>query len=946
MNLAAASGVAVGRVSDILTDVITAMGDSSKDSARYADIMSTVSAKSNTNVDLLGDTFKYASQIAGTLGIKMEDLSIAVGLMANSSVKGRQAGTSLRGGLVNMVKPTEKQADAMEKYNIGLIKNKDGTVNLRATMINLRKQVKGLNKDTQANVLATLFGKEALSGWSAIVNASEKDFNDMAKAIDNSTGATEKMKDTMLKNTKGDITIMLSSIEGALIAVFRAIAPVVTNVANTITDLANKFSSLTEDTQGFIVKAMGIAALIGPVLKLTGGIVTMGAKLRAIPVALKKMNDRSIERQVNAWLKWNKVSDSQAAKLRKVARDLDKVKRDGTGATTASNRLNNELRKIRMKEQPAREMKNLARGADKAEKEVKELKRELNSVKSKNVRVNTKISKSGSKGKGKGIGKDIANDLITEIGGELGASALSGIGGEIFGEILGEGLAEGLSSMALGTGALKGQVVGVTGALKGLLAGIGPVGWAIAGVTTAVTAGAVAIKKYKEGMDILSGGSGVAIDGTRKKFEAMAPEVEKALNPILEKLYKIEKLSNGKYKIEINTDYDENKTEKLLKDIEKIQTETKKTTEEMFGKDSIVTETVGKQLDESKERYEKYSKELSSINKRLNDGMKKGNVETLDLTNQQYRLSAQIAQEAEISKALAVGASEEEIQEIRDKHHASYNQQIMSSTNNAIANAQKVHSKEMQLIQASIDKEQERHDKEMKAIEETTNYSISEKEALKLKENKLFVERMGALEREAEHHNRMIDSEMQGYDRLITSMVASGQITENQAKKLRSEITQVTNTKAEVQFRSNVNDVRSSIAGLISDVKRADGMTAKVGIYQDVRRTIYDALPKGVDHPGNYATGGQMASGYAITGERGPELISKKGGNVEIQPLRATDRAMGGWKKSDLALGEGGDVFYVTIEGHNKTAKELFDEIENYKTDVKRTKEGSRSFRR
>lgn len=936
MNLAAASGVEVGRVSDILTDAITAMGDSSKDSARYADIMATVSAKSNTNVDLLGDTLKYASQISGTLGIEMEDLSIAIGLMANSSVKGRQAGTSLRGGLVNMVKPTEKQAAMMEKYNIGLIKNKDGTVDLRATMVNLRKQIKGLSKDTQANALATIFGKESLSGWSAIVNASEQDFNDMAKAIDNSTGATEKMKDTMLDNTKGDITIMLSSIEGALISVFRAIAPVVTDVANTITNLANKFSSLSEGTQGFIVKAMGIAALIGPVLKLTGGVITLGAKLRAIPIALSKMNDRDIERQVNAWLKWNRVSDSQASKLRKVARDLDKVKRDGTGATTAANRLNNELRKIRMKEQPAREMKDLAREADRAEREVKDLKRELNGVRSKNVRINADVKKGGTKG----IGKGIANDLITEITGELGASALSGIGGEIFGEILGEGLAEGLTNITF-----KGK--GLVGTLKMIASAMGPVGWAVAGVTTAIGAGAVAIKKYNEKADALAGGFGVAMNGVRKEFSAMSPAVQESIEPILTKLYKIEKLGNGKYKMEINTEYDEKKVEKLVSDMEKINKEAKEEVGKKWGEKSVTTELMREQLDKSKNMYNQYAKELANIEKRLNDDIKKGKVEMLNLTNDQYKLSSQMAAEAEIQKAIAVGASEAEIQEIRDRHFASYNSQIMTSTSNAISSTRKVHDEKIKGIQAQIDKEQERHDKEIASINSSTNYSIEEKQRLILEENKRFVERMGLFEREANASRKLTDSEIQGYNRLIDTMVKSGKITEDQAFKLRGEITEVTNTKAEVQFRSNINDVRSSIAGLIDDMSKLDGKTARVGIYQDVRRSIYDALPKGMEHPGNFATGGQLASGRAIVGERGPELISKKGGNVEIQPLRAIDRAMGGWKKSDLALGSGGgDNYYITIEGHNKTAKELFDEIEDYKTNVTRTKKGSRNFRK
>ena len=118
MNLAAASGSDLATTSDIVTDALTAMGYSAKDSGELADVMAAASSNANTNVELLGESFKYVAPVAGSMGSSMEDLSIALGLMANSGIKGSQAGNSLKNGLVNLVKPTEQQTIAMEKLGL------------------------------------------------------------------------------------------------------------------------------------------------------------------------------------------------------------------------------------------------------------------------------------------------------------------------------------------------------------------------------------------------------------------------------------------------------------------------------------------------------------------------------------------------------------------------------------------------------------------------------------------------------------------------------------------------------------------------------------------------------------------------------------------------------------------------------------------------------------
>lgn len=204
-NLAAAANTDLGTASDIVTDTLTAMGYAAGDSAKLADVMAAAASNANTNVELMGYTFKYAAPVAGSLGFNMEDLAIATGLMANAGIKGEQAGTTLRAGLTNLIKPTEQMATYMDKYGIS-VTNSDGTVkSLSETMEILRNNLGGLPEAEQAAAAAAIFGKEAMSGWLAVINSSDEDFAKLSTAIYGSDGAAKEMAQTMQDNLKGDI---------------------------------------------------------------------------------------------------------------------------------------------------------------------------------------------------------------------------------------------------------------------------------------------------------------------------------------------------------------------------------------------------------------------------------------------------------------------------------------------------------------------------------------------------------------------------------------------------------------------------------------------------------------------------------------------------------------------------------------------------------------------
>lgn len=122
MSLAAASGEDLATTSDIVTDALTAFGLQASDSGHFADVLAQASANANTNVGMMGESFKYVAPVAGALKYSVEDVSLALGLMANASVKGSMAGTSLKTSLANLAAPTDKMQGAMDKYGISLTK--------------------------------------------------------------------------------------------------------------------------------------------------------------------------------------------------------------------------------------------------------------------------------------------------------------------------------------------------------------------------------------------------------------------------------------------------------------------------------------------------------------------------------------------------------------------------------------------------------------------------------------------------------------------------------------------------------------------------------------------------------------------------------------------------------------------------------------------------------
>lgn len=274
MNLAAASGENLGTVSDIVTDALTAMGLKASDSAHFADVLATAASSSNTNVAMMGETFKYAAPVAGSLGYNIEDLAQAIGLMGNAGIKSSQAGTALRSILTRLASPPKDCAEAMEKYGIS-IKNSDGKMkSLMEVMENMRDSLQGLPEDEQAAAASALGGQEAMSGLLAIINASESDFNKLSKAIDNASGAAQDQADIMNDNLQGALYELGSAAESAGIELYDNIKnPAKKAVRAAATEIRSLSTTIKHDGIKAIVPEETITTVknLGDAAKSVGG---------------------------------------------------------------------------------------------------------------------------------------------------------------------------------------------------------------------------------------------------------------------------------------------------------------------------------------------------------------------------------------------------------------------------------------------------------------------------------------------------------------------------------------------------------------------------------------------------------------------------------------------------------------------------------------------------
>ncbi|WP_279523200.1 phage tail tape measure protein [Staphylococcus aureus] len=291
MDLAAASGEDLGAVSDIVTDGLTAFGLKAKDSGHFADVLAQTSSKANTDVRGLGEAFKYVAPVAGALGYTIEDTSIAIGLMSNAGIKGEKAGTALRTMFTNLSSPTRAMGNEMERLGISTTDSNGKMIPMRKLLDQLREKFKHLSKDQQASSAATIFGKEAMSGALAIINASDEDYQKLTKSIDSSTGASKRMADTMESGLGGKLRTLRSQLEELALTIYDRIEPALKIIVSAFSKVVTWVTKLPTSIQLAIVGFGLFAAVLGPLVFMFGLFISvMGNAMTVLGPLLINVN--------------------------------------------------------------------------------------------------------------------------------------------------------------------------------------------------------------------------------------------------------------------------------------------------------------------------------------------------------------------------------------------------------------------------------------------------------------------------------------------------------------------------------------------------------------------------------------------------------------------------------------------------------------------------------
>lgn len=291
MNLAAASGEDLAATSDIVTDALTAFGLSAKDSGHFADILAAASSNANTNVSMMGETFKYCAPIAGALGFSAEDTAEAIGLMANAGIKSSQAGTALRTIMNNLAGEVKICGSNIGEVTVATT-NADGSMReLSDILADCRTAFAGLSESEKAAAAETLVGKNAMSGFLALMNAAPADIEKLSGAIADCDGTAADMAETMQDNLAGQLTILKSQLEELAISFGELLMPAIRMIVGWVQKMVDCLNSMGEGTKKVIVTIALLAAAIGPVLIVIGKVVSaVGTIMTFVPKLVSGFN--------------------------------------------------------------------------------------------------------------------------------------------------------------------------------------------------------------------------------------------------------------------------------------------------------------------------------------------------------------------------------------------------------------------------------------------------------------------------------------------------------------------------------------------------------------------------------------------------------------------------------------------------------------------------------
>ncbi|EMW5619735.1 phage tail tape measure protein [Enterococcus faecium] len=290
LDLAAVSGGDVALASENTATALRGFGLEASEAGHVADVFARAAADTNAEVGDMGEALKYVAPVANSMGISLEETAAAIGIMSDAGIKGSQAGTTLRGALSRLARPTKAMQDTMDNLGVSFY-DADGKMKPLKTQVELlKKAFEGLTPEQQQNALVTLYGQESLSGMMALIDKGPDSLGKLTKSLKDSDGAADDMARTMQDNMNSSIEQMFGTFESAAIVIQKILAPSIKKVADAISGLVEKFVSAPESTQKLIVAIGLIVAAIGPLIFMIGSVIIW---INRVKVAFKALSESS-----------------------------------------------------------------------------------------------------------------------------------------------------------------------------------------------------------------------------------------------------------------------------------------------------------------------------------------------------------------------------------------------------------------------------------------------------------------------------------------------------------------------------------------------------------------------------------------------------------------------------------------------------------------------------
>ena len=260
VDLATAAQISLATATDVAADSLGAFNLNSKDSnvvqknlARVSDVLGMTANATNTSIELMYETVKEAGPVAAAAGISIETFSALAGELANSTLKGSKAGTTLKNMFLRLQAPTARSAKMMKSLGLNLAFLSDGALDPVQTLENLRVATKNLSATQKAAALDQLFGSEAISGVNILLASGTDKINASIKKLREGGGSIKSVADIMRNTLTGRFKELKATVEGVKIDIFSKISGPLSEVVKKITVFISKNKELiTSKVVGFL----------------------------------------------------------------------------------------------------------------------------------------------------------------------------------------------------------------------------------------------------------------------------------------------------------------------------------------------------------------------------------------------------------------------------------------------------------------------------------------------------------------------------------------------------------------------------------------------------------------------------------------------------------------------------------------------------------------------